>query len=122
MDFYFKMGPPISENQVKKSQSRVASPLLPQLGEGALHTPFFQSLSLYPLETMEELYRRADKYLMLEDNVCASTQTVMITSQSAERHKPYRKKRSKSKGGQRRDRKRSHDQSQKRESPHSSPP
>ena len=32
-------------------------------------TPFFQSLSLDPPATMEELYRRADKFSMLKDNI-----------------------------------------------------
>ena len=32
-------------------------------------THFFQSLSLDPLSTMEELDKRADKYSMLEDNI-----------------------------------------------------
>ena len=32
-------------------------------------TPFFQSLSLDPPATMEELYRRANKYSTLEDNI-----------------------------------------------------
>ena len=45
-------------------------------------TPFFQSLSLDPLVTMEELYRRADKFSTLEDNIRAASQTVMITTQS----------------------------------------
>ena len=35
-------------------------------------TPFFQPLSLNPSATMEELYRRADRYSMLEDNICAT--------------------------------------------------
>ena len=43
-------------------------------------TPFFQSLSLDPPATMEELYRRADKYSTLEDNIRAALQTVMITA------------------------------------------
>ena len=47
-----------------------------------LTTPFFQSLSLNPPATMEELYRRADKYSTLEDNIWAASQTVMITAQS----------------------------------------
>ena len=55
-------------------------------------TPFFQSLSLDPPEIMEELYRWADKYSMLEDNVHAATQTVMITSQLAKGHKPSESK------------------------------
>ena len=45
-------------------------------------TPFFQSLSLDPPATMEELYRRADKFSTLEDNIQAASQTVMITTQS----------------------------------------
>ena len=45
-------------------------------------TPFFKSLSLDPLATMEELYRRADKCSTLEDNICVASQTVMITAQS----------------------------------------
>ena len=45
-------------------------------------TPFFQSLSLNPPLTMEELYRRADRYSMLEDNIRAASQTVMITVQN----------------------------------------
>ena len=45
-------------------------------------TPFFQSLSLDPPATMEELYRQADKFSTLKDNVQASSQTIMITTQS----------------------------------------
>ena len=45
-------------------------------------TPFFQSLSLDVPATMEELYRRADKFSTLEDNIQATSQTVMITTQS----------------------------------------
>ena len=45
-------------------------------------TLFFQSLSLDPPATIEELYRRADKYSTLEDNIRAASQTVMITAQS----------------------------------------
>ena len=47
-----------------------------------LTTPFFQSLSLDPPATMEELYRRADKFSTLEDNIRAASQTVMITAQN----------------------------------------
>ena len=36
-------------------------------------TPFFQSLSYDPPVTMEELYRRADKFSMLEDNIRAAS-------------------------------------------------
>ena len=55
-------------------------------------TPFFYSLSLDPLAIMEELYRRADRYSMLEDNICVATQTVMITSKPAESNKLEGKK------------------------------
>ena len=71
-------------------------------------TPFFQSLPLDLPTTMEELYRRADKYLMLENNICAAAQTVMIINQSVEENKPSGKKLSESKEGQGRDRKRSY--------------
>ena len=43
-------------------------------------TPFFHSLSLDPPTTIKELYKRADRYSTLEDNICVATQTVMITS------------------------------------------
>ena len=43
-------------------------------------TPFFQSLSLDSPATMEELYRRVDKFSTLEDNIRAASQTVMITT------------------------------------------
>ena len=45
-----------------------------------LTTSFFQSLSLDPLANMEELYRRADKFSTLEDNIRIASQTVMITT------------------------------------------
>ena len=45
-------------------------------------TPFFQSLSLDPPAIMEELYRGADKYSTLENNIRAASETVMITAQS----------------------------------------
>ena len=79
-----------------------------------LSTPFFQSLSLDPLATREELYKRANRYSMLEDNILTPTQTVMITNQPTEGNKSPRKKPSESKEGQNRDRKRSCNQSQKK--------
>ena len=63
---------------------------------------------------MEELYRRVDRYSMLEDNIHAVTQTFMITNQPIEGNKALGKMPSESKEGQSRDRKRSHDQSQKK--------
>ena len=63
-------------------------------------TPFFQSLSLDPPLTMEKLYRRADRYSMLEDNIRAMIQTVMITNHPTEGNKPLGKKPSESKEGQ----------------------
>ena len=44
-----------------------------------LTTPFFQSLSLDPPTTMEELYRLEDKFSTLKDNIQAASQTIMIT-------------------------------------------
>ena len=57
-------------------------------------TPFFHSLSLDLLMIMEELYRRADKYSTLEDNIHIAIQTVMITSKPIESNKPEGKKQS----------------------------
>ena len=74
-------------------------------------TPFFHSLSLDPLTKMEELYRRADKYSKLEDNIRAATQTVMITSKPAESNKLEGKKPPEPKEGQSKNRKQSCDQS-----------
>ena len=62
-------------------------------------TPFFYSLSLDLLTTMEELYKQADRYSKLEDNISPTTQIVMITSKPAESNKLERKKSSESKEG-----------------------
>ena len=70
-------------------------------------TPFFHSLSLNPPATMEELYMRADRYSMLEDNICVPTQTVMITSKSARSSKLEGKKPSEPREDQGKNRKRS---------------
>ena len=72
-------------------------------------TPFFHSLLLDPPVTMEELYRRADEYSKLEDNICTATQTIMITNQLTEENKSFGKKPSEPKEGQRKDQKRSCD-------------
>ena len=55
-------------------------------------TPFFHSMSLDPPTTIEELYRRVDRYSTLEDNICTATQTVIITIQPTERNKLVGKK------------------------------
>ena len=55
-------------------------------------TPFFHSLSLDPPTTMEELYRQVYRYSTLEDNIRATTKTVMITSKLAENSKLEGKK------------------------------
>ena len=72
-------------------------------------THFFQSSSLDPPATMDELYRQDNRYSMLEDNIRAATQTVMITNQPTEGNELFGKKLPESKDGQSRDRKRSHD-------------
>ena len=66
------------------------------------------------LITMEELYRWAYRYSTLEDNIRATTQTLMITNQLAEKNRLVGKKPSTFKEGQSRDRKRPRDQSHKR--------
>ena len=55
-------------------------------------THLFHSLSLDPPATMEELYRRVDRYSTLEDNIHAVTQIVMITSKPATSSKSKEKK------------------------------
>ena len=77
-------------------------------------TPFFQSLSLNPPITMEQLYRRADKYSILEDNIRATSQTVMIIAQSG---KDATKSQPKQKGSQSKGQKRPPEQSEKKRDP-----
>ena len=74
-------------------------------------TPFFQSLSLDPPVTMEELYRRADKFSTLEDNIRAASQTVMITNLN---NKPATKGPSELKTNQGKNQKRPDGQSKKK--------
>ena len=38
-----------------------------------LGTPFFESLAKKPLTTIDNLFRRANKYFMLEDDIRAAT-------------------------------------------------
>ena len=79
-----------------------------------LTTPFFQSLSLDPPATMEELYRRADKYSTLEDNIRVASQTVMITAQS---DKPTTKSQPEQKASQGKSQKRSQEQPENKRDP-----
>ncbi|XP_034711355.1 uncharacterized protein LOC117933891 [Vitis riparia] len=46
-------------------------------------TTFFESLAKKPPTTMDELFRRASKYSMLEDDIHATTQQVLVTGQTA---------------------------------------
>ena len=77
-------------------------------------TPFFQSLSLDPPATMEELYRWVDKYSTLEDNIRAASQMVMITEQSGI---PTTKSQPEQKGSQGKGQKRPQEQSEKKRDP-----
>ena len=63
-------------------------------------TPFFKSLSLDLSTTMGELHRRVDRRSLLEDNIRAAAQTVMITNQPVKGNKPSGKKPSESKEGE----------------------
>ena len=74
-------------------------------------TPFFQSLSLDPPATMEELYWWADKYSTLDDNIRAASQTVMITAQGG---KATIKSQPEQKGGHSKGQKRPQEQSEKK--------
>ena len=46
-------------------------------------TPFFESLAKKPPTTMDDLFQRANKYSMLEDDVRAATQQVMVAGQAS---------------------------------------
>lgn len=46
-------------------------------------TPFFEFLAKKPPTTMDDLFQRANKYSMLEYDVQAATQQVLITGQAA---------------------------------------
>ena len=63
---------------------------------------------------MEELYRRADKYSTLEENIRAASQTVMITTQSI---KPATKSHLEQKGSQSKGQKRPQEQPEKKREP-----
>nr|CAN61613.1 hypothetical protein VITISV_030311 [Vitis vinifera] len=43
-------------------------------------TPFFESLTKKPPTTMDDLFKRANKYSMLDDDIRAATQQVLVTS------------------------------------------
>ena len=88
----------------------------------ALSTPFFHSLSLDPPNTMEELYKRANIYSTLEDNISVATPTVMITSKPAGNSKPEGKKPLEPGEGQGKNWKRPRDQPQKKREPPQFPP
>ena len=77
-------------------------------------TPFFQSLSLDPPATMEELYRRADKFSTRENNIRAASQNVMITTRS---NKPTTKGSSEQKSSQNKGQKCHDGQAEKRKEP-----
>ncbi|RVW24704.1 hypothetical protein CK203_082172 [Vitis vinifera] len=47
-----------------------------------LDTPFFESLAKKPPTTMDDLFRRANKYSMLEDDVRAATQQVLVAGRA----------------------------------------
>ena len=46
-------------------------------------TPFFESLAKKPPTTIDDLFRRANKYSMLEDDVRAATQQVLVVGQAS---------------------------------------
>lgn len=41
-------------------------------------TPFFKSLAKKPYVSMDDLFRWADKYVMLEDDVRAASQQLLV--------------------------------------------
>ena len=79
-----------------------------------LTIPFFQSLSLDPPLTMDQLYRRADRYSTLEDNIRTASQTAMITTQNT---MPPKKGQLEQKGNQTKDHKHPREQSERKNEP-----
>ena len=63
---------------------------------------------------MEELYRRADRYSTLEDNIRAASQTMMITAQNT---KSTKKGQPEQKGNRTKDQKHSREQSERKREP-----
>ncbi|RVW54976.1 hypothetical protein CK203_096350 [Vitis vinifera] len=51
--------------------------------EASVQAPFFESLAKKPPTTMDDLFRRANKYSMLEDDVRAATQQVLVAGQAS---------------------------------------
>ena len=43
-------------------------------------TPFFESLAKKPPTTMDDLFRRDDKYFMLENDIWVASQQVLVTN------------------------------------------
>ena len=46
-------------------------------------TPFFESLTKKPPMTMDDLFKKANKYSILEDDVYAATQQILVTNRPA---------------------------------------
>lgn len=46
-------------------------------------TPFFESLAKKPPTTMDDLFRCTNKYSMLEYDVCAAMQQILVVDQTA---------------------------------------
>ena len=44
------------------------------------NTPFFEALAKKPPMTIDDLFKQANKYFMLEDDVRAATQQVLVTN------------------------------------------
>lgn len=52
-----------------------------------LGMPFFESLAKKPLVTMDDMFKRADKYSMLKDDVWVASQQVLVTKHLAKNDK-----------------------------------
>ena len=44
------------------------------------NTLFFESLTKEPLESMDNLFRQVDKYIMLKDDVQIVSQQILVTN------------------------------------------
>lgn len=52
-----------------------------------LETPFFESLSEKPPKAINELFKRTNKYAMLEKDLLATTSPVLVSAQATQEKK-----------------------------------
>ena len=66
------------------SMDALLQPFKCSIGSG---TPFFESISKKPPETINDLFRRANKYVMLKKSLQVVTNLVLVSTQAAQARK-----------------------------------